>query len=389
MGRVRICGFEQGNLTAGTPEYGVSGTMSIVTSPVNQSDYALRVNPTGTNAGSSTVFPINSSGAPSGTVAVGTLGYYKVDFRYATKPSANDEPIITILNTSAGLKCEVRINSAGVLALYNGSLGTTLLATGSTALSADTWYRIELKVGTETSTNSSDAVYEVRINGATELSGSNGDFTSVSSGTITLGKRSNRNGNTVDFFYDNVVIDDATWPGESYIKALLPDGAGNYSGATSGTWQDVDERPPDDDTTYLSFTSNTSKHSVSLTSCATAGISGTIVCAQTVCRGRDTGSVTLNHVGFIRSGGTDTNCGTGVNLGTGWSSFGFKLFVTDPSDNAAWTTTKLDALEVGCYLSASNATAQRVTSLMVMVEYVPSSASFVFVRRRHCPLLRM
>jgi epidermal growth factor receptor substrate 15 len=376
MARTRICGFEQGNLTAGVPEYTPTGTCSVVTSPVNGSTYALRANPTTTNNGFASILGLTSAGTTSVAQSNGATAWFKFDFRYATKPSANSEEIAVALNLSNQSKATLRINSDGTISMYQTTAGTGLLATGTTVLSANTWYRIEWKVGTESSSNASNAVYELKINGTSEFSGSNGDTTNSANGTLALGKRTSRNANTVDFFYDNVVIDDANWPGESYILALVPNGAGNYSGATSGTWQDVDEVPPDDDTTYLGFTSNTSRHSVALTSCATAGISGTIHCIQPLLRSRDTASVTVNHIGFIRTSGTDTDSGTGTNPATGYTITGAKIFSTDPSDSAAWTTTKLDALEVGVYMSASNATEQRVTSMMVMVEFTPAADTF-------------
>jgi hypothetical protein len=58
------------------------------------------------------------------------------------------------------------------------------------------------------------------------------------------------------------------------------------------------------------------------------------------------------------------------------------VFETDPADAAAWTTAKLDALEVGCYLSGSSAVEQRVTLLGVVVEFVPAAPPDGNRRRR-------
>jgi hypothetical protein len=356
-----------------------SGTVSVQSSVVNGSAFALRSNPATTAVGYAESRNFANTGALTGTAGVAT-GWFSFDFRYATKPGAGSEPIAAVRNFNSQTKCTLRITSAGVLALYDTA--TALVATGATVLNADTWYRIDIKAGTESGALASDAAYEVRVGGVSEFSGSNGDLTNSNTLGIRLGKAANVSGQSVDFFYDNYSWSDLAYADTaSRVKSVKPNGAGNYSGATAGTWADVDELPPDDDTTFLAWTSNTSQHSAALESSATAGVSGTIAAVQGYGVGRDTGAAAVNHKLFLRSGGADTDSGSGFSLGTTYQFFGGKVFETDPADAAAWTTAKLDALEVGALIATTSAVEQRVTAMGVLVGFVPGSDG---ARRQPC-----
>ena len=349
------------------PTIGSTGTISIQSSVVNESAFALRVNPTGTGTGYADVGALLGNGQ-NGSLG-GADGYFSWDFRYATKPGSGSEPIAQVRVSTATIKATLRLTSTGTLDLY--STAGALVASGATVLAADTWYRIDLYVGKESSSTASDAPYILRINGSVEYSGT-GDLHENSPSWIRLGKVSNVSGQSVDFFYDNVSISDTEFaPAGSRVRAMKPDGAGHYSGATAGTWQDVDELPHDSDTTYLGFTSNTNRHSVTLESAVSAGISGTIRAVQGYGFARDTGSTTVESRWFLRSGGTDSDA-SGRNPGNTYAHFGRPPMETDPTDSGTWTLSKLNALEVGCLLSASNATEQRVTALGVLVEFVPT-----------------
>lgn len=381
MARVRIWGAEMGDFS---DVIATSGTLSIVSSPVGTGTYALRVNPTTTGTGYAAIKGLISTGELASTSITFATGYYQFRFRYATKPGSNSEEICQVVSGATAIKATLRLTSTGTLDLYNQD-GTTLRATGSTVLSADTWYTLQLTIGTDSGGGVDDSTYELKINGSSEYSGSNLDATATANTGILLGKVTNRNSQTVDFFYDDVIIDDAAYPDTSAVVGVLqPDSAGNYSGATAGTYADVDELPHDGDTTYLTWTSNTNRHSAALESSATAGISGTIVTVQPYGIGRKTTTSTRVLVLATRNGSTDSDSGTGSAIPTSYTFFGGKILATDPSDSGAWTTTKLDSLEVNARVSTpATTTEHRVTAMGVMVEYIPAASTKapVLIRR--------
>lgn len=160
MAVVYFTGFEAGSTE---PFYGAGGTYSIQTSIKKTGSYALKVNPTTTGTGYILTFGLTAAGIFPNNAPV--TSYTKFDFYYVTKAASNDEQIFLVKDYSSGLlKLEVRLTSTGVLKVYDKD--ASLVATGTTVLDANTWYRIEVKAGKGT-----NVAYEVRINGVTELSG--------------------------------------------------------------------------------------------------------------------------------------------------------------------------------------------------------------------------
>jgi hypothetical protein len=340
----------------------------------NSQFYVLETAATTTGTSYAQIAKIDpTSGSP--TILNDNLVYYSWDFGYVTKPGVNSEQICRAMNLSSGSKGSLRINSTGTLSLYDAA--NVLVGTDATVLLANTWYRLDLSLGKETGAANNDAPYEVKLNGSTIFSGV-GNFHETTNISLRLGKPQNSSSQTVDFLYRNMRVSTDGFPNYlSHQKVLLPSGAGTYSNANVGTWDSVNDLPHNDDTDYLGFTNNTGKHSARLQTCSSRGISGTILSIMPFAFGKDTDAGLTTGRGFIRSGGSDFTCdNSGRDLSnTEYRVFANKIFETDPSDELPWTTQKLDALEVGCYLGSSIATEHRVTLMGVIVEYLPSASS--------------
>ena len=338
MAIIGLCGFETGDTVQAI---GVAGTHAVQGTVKRTGAYALRCNPTTTGVGYVGLGGYN----PKPAAYNAATAYYTFLFRYATKPASNSEPLFTAASTTGANKFHIRINSAGNLSAHN-RFGT-LMATGSTVLAVDTWYRIDAKVGTGAS-----AAWEVRIDGVSEISGT-GDLGAGNNGWGNFGKRLNANGNTVDFFYDDIVVSDSAYV--SYTPAiwlLTVNGDGNYqqwSPKSAGAhYVELDETPSDGLSTYVEkvYTAGTFVDTCTLTSCAAAGVVGTpqlvfsgMLGADAAGLGTATGEVRL------RSGSTDDDSATAALTVT--FLLHAKIYTTDPADAAAWTTAKVNALEVG------------------------------------------
>ena len=257
MGTLRsdILYFSNYSLGTSDPSAALTGTNSIQTTTVKTGIYALRCNPTLTGTGGRFQLPVGTDGVlASGS---GSPTYYsKFTFLYKIKPVTNDEPIFITTDISGGiLKYELRLDSTGVLKFYDSTL--TLVATGATVLAPDVWYDIEI----QSSTGAGASAYEVRINQVTELSGTAAQ-TNNNNSYWGLGKHANRNGNTVDFYYDHYVIATSTWVGDLKPIGLKPTGNAStptYSwtlGTNSSDFAEVDETPIDSDTTYIRKTAS-------------------------------------------------------------------------------------------------------------------------------------
>lgn len=362
--RQHICGFEAGD---DSEVRQAAGTYSIVSSPVNSGSYAFRCNPTTTGTGYFDLETLDAYGRPT-TINLSDV-WVKCHFRVATAPSSNYEPILRFYNSGFVVtKGTLNLNSDRKLEVRNTS--DALVATGSTVLSLDTWYAIEMKCPT-----GSSASYEVKVGGTTELSGT-GDFSIVNTQYIYFGKSVNRNSQTVDFYLDDIVIDNAGFPGaNSKVARLDPDGNGTYTGWTASAgakWECVDETPHDSSTTNIS-TSTTEAYSATLESCSSAGISGTIKCVIAVAWNN---TYTHSRQGKTRlmSGSAEKDTTATIwDTGTGYPYYAV-LSQCDPNTGAAWTTTALDAAEVGVVVSGGSGTGYS-TKLALMVEYAVSETT--------------
>ena len=364
---VAACGFEIGSAAASDREWSTTafvGTASIVSTPVKTGDRSLRVNPTGASQGYCEVRPYTAAGVANTTLNVATV-WCAFHFRYATKPASGDEQICIVYNTSNAQKIALRLNSSGKLSLYDQ--GGSLVATGSTVLSADTWYSIELQVGTGAS-----ATVTVRVNGSTEITSATVNTTTANNAFGRFGKVLNQGSNSVDYFYDDIVLATGDWIGKAKVLRLDPDGNGNYT-AWTNDYQSVDDSVAlggnDGDTTYVSTSTNGNKESLSCEACGLSSVD--ILAVKVFGVWRYSGSSAAARLG-LRSGSTDSPGSTQA-LGT-YSFLNQLIYTTDPSTGSAWTVSGVDAAEPYIEHQQAQSREVRCTMLGLMVIYVDIEA---------------
>lgn len=371
MATVNFTGLETNSFLE-TPASGNGG--SIVSSPVHSGDYAFRSNPTTTQDGFITLQGYASDGGITATYNIAT-GYHRFYFWWETKPTANSEPIFWSVTSGGSCKLEGRINSSAQLEIYDSAI--SLLATGTIALTQSAKYRIEVKVGTGASAAWEAILFLGESTSALETLSGTANLHTSNNGKCYFGKVVNRNGNTCDFYYDDMHVDDAAYPGPGSIVRMDLNGDGNYTaftiGAGSGSdWQNVEELPPDDDTTYLLSSGVTDEASTfALESATSAGISGTILSTKSVAKmKRDSanGAVRMRH----RSASTDSDSTSNTTTGSGYLEYGM-IRDTDPATGSAWLVSALDNWEVGIRERSTNLT--RLTSIYAMVSYTPQAVT--------------
>ena len=361
--RLALTGFEWGN---SAEVKGLSGTASFVTTPVNPggSVYALRSSPNTTGVGHVELGSFSATGV-NANLSTGTPTIYvTMYFRYVTKPANADEEIIQF---GAGTKFALRLNSGGNLAAYDSDL--TLLATGTTVLAANTQYRLDISVGTGAA-----GAWEVLIAGVAEISGT-GNLLATSNTRIFIGKATNRNGNTVDFFYDDVWVDNAAYKGAHVVVALHPNADGSTQQWTGGTgasdWQEVDETSPDS----ADYVQSVNQNDVALfnlqDSATSTAFSGTIHSVLALTRVRENVAGTSLYNLRLRSGTTNSDNST-LDPGTTAVTNG-RYVDTDPDTSAAWTTDGIAAVEIGGVDTATNIL--RLETATLMVSFTPKKVT--------------
>lgn len=341
------------------------GTTSVQsTTTRNGAPYALRINVAGAGTGYSALRGLDAS---TGEPAFMNLSdcYFRVYFLFKVKPVSASEEIFRFVSSGAVLRFAVRLDSAGKLSAYDGS--NVLLATGTTVLGSDTWYRIEARLLESASSD----LWEVRINGTTEISGGPAAITAGTTDEIYIGKAVNTNSQDVDFYYADAMIESAAFPGPGQQVLLAPNAAGTYQTWTRGgtdsgnNWDQVDEVPSNDDTDYL--LSPTSINQAETEAVGNPTGVDTVKCVKGMVRyrrdGASSGAIRLR----FRSGSTDSDTSSNVTPGSAYATIA-KLFETDPATAAAWVASALDGVQIGA-VERSNSFATRMTVAYVTVDY--------------------
>lgn len=339
-----------------------SGTVSISSAIKHSGNYSRRCNPTGTNVGYCYV-PGKYNGTFSEPQAV--CSFY---FRPELLPASNNEEIAVMVDVSGASDWyeQIRINSAGNLGLFTqagaqvGSWGTTTLVTG-------TWYRIDYQFVQTTN------VYTLKVGGVVELTGTSAGLARLNTKQFIVGKATNRNGQSVDFYYDDAVVDTDTFPGERSIIRKKVNGVGTYDtiNGTTPHWQQVDEVPPSFSDQLNTDTTSWPGATFTVESCASVGIpSDSVINSAQV-------TVVVYRNDYnplarfrIRSNSTDYDSSNLIACGLSnvWREFIWTK-VQDPATSAPWTIGGLDAVEIGVFASSGGTALQ---SIYLMVEYGPS-----------------
>ena len=355
----------------------IGGTASVQSTTKRTGGFALRANPTTTAVGWGKIpMLLLATGAPD-LVTETANTYSRFYFRVGTLPAANSEEIATV-ETASSIKCAIRINSSGNLMLFDGTGTLQISSTGSTVLATDgTWYRIEVYCETGLAATATVMLAVGDGVASTEITGT-GNVREQGACSLYAGKVNNRNGNTVDFYYDDGAFSNSGYPGAGACEIMVPDGDGTYTAWTIGAgggadWTNIDDPVSNDgDTTYLLSTSVDGEASTAtLESTLSAGISGTINAAKAVAIVARNGSSTHSNELRLRSGATDSDT-TAYISPAAYALIG-KVFATDPNTAAAWTIAALDAVEVGVVEATAAAVKTKCTAVGLMVDFGPAS----------------
>lgn len=261
-------------------------------------------------------------------------------FAFLYRPTrSSSKQIFGVLNSTTRILHLWR--SGGVIEAHSGDY--TVLATGSATLVDNTTYLIEVHFKVA----DTGGRVEVKVDGISDI-----DFTgdtkpdaNTQFNKIRLGYAGSAFTYTYAYF-DNFIMDDAAWIGNTNIQAVVPTGAGTTTGWTpsAGTnYECVDEKPPSD-ADYVSI------NAVDTTDTYAAGnmvgTIGNVKCVQVQSRALVDGSPTPTNLKLVvRSGATDYLSGDKA-VPVAAKSLSH-LWETNPADSAAWEEADVNAMEIG------------------------------------------
>ncbi len=381
MAILNFTGFEAGtNANQGNGGYETQpfagGACSYDTGTVRTGTYSLKIDKVLTDFGGVRLpSTFNSDGTV--TVSSGSFAdlYIQSYFRYSVAPTLLYEEIIEVIGTDGTPIAALCFDNAGKLSIYNynGAIFVQV-AIGATVLSTNTWYKINLKI-----TAGGSGAYELKIDEAAELSGSNSWTNTNNCMNSIIGASRDINGQSMTVFFDDCIMSDSSFITTDYgVKVIKPNANGSTMSWTAGgspqDYTQVDDIPRGDVTSAFVLSPTTGNPNVALfdmEDCATVGITGTIHSLRAVTQMREASSGTSASKIRVHSGATDSDSSTrnGTTTATGQN----RLLNTDPDTGVAWTLSGIDAVEIGAV--ENNAIGTRLGNAMGYVLYSPAAAA--------------
>lgn len=227
--------------------------------------------------------------------------------------------------------------------------GTSVLDRGG-SWSQGNWYYVECKVDVDNSAGSAT----LRIDGEEVIAVTGSDTQALATNIVdgfSLVQGPGTTNNWSDVAFDDIIFMDTSgsenndFLGDVEVRLLSPNASGTYAQfsytGSATNWQCVDESPPNEtDYVYTTGAGNIDSYNYE-------DITGTgnIAAIQVMTYAKRDAGGTRDIAAFVRSGGTDAS-GTQYTLGTSYE-YDFTIFQTDPTDDAIWTISKVNAAEFG------------------------------------------
>jgi hypothetical protein len=366
MALLDFTGLELGT---GEPLFNGSGGFSIQSAIKKTGTYALKCLSAGSGGDAWVLWgKVNADGAFEFADIENTCVSF--DYYCAVGASTADERIYVAGYRSGAAKLDVRRSDIGYVTVYDTN--GTLVGTSTNTLSTDTWYNIGVKSGSGT-----NAPFEVWINGFLEVDGTC-DQLAVYNDQFIFGDFLNVNGNAIEQYYDNIVIDSSDFYFDSVVEILKPTANGylfeSVGGSGAANYTQLEEIPQDGDTSYIEWAGVVAVELEDLT-----GSPNIVAIKGAGCKRSGSGSPSQSV--RVRSG--STNADTNPEAVGGSYQYRQKICETDPDTGIAWTVSGVNSAE--CAVVEAGEAVSVVTQIMLNVLLVPetpgSGGGGVFFRK--------
>lgn len=285
---------------------------------------------------------------------IGIQFYFKVNNAFGG--STDDGYVIWVKNSSSSL-IRVAMNSSFQFRL----LGATTGSYGS-AVSTGVWHKAWLR-GAQSS-----GTWTLDIDGSTHSTAT--ATTVADAGYISFG-HSTINSTTNIEYDDVVVVDNTSAIPDGAVRTLLVTGAGNYTQWT-GSYADVDDSLPDDDTTYIS-TSSELTSTFNVEDLTNKGLIDPIGAIKYTIRGKSPSAAGDINLSTYKSPSLYDYATKSLN--TTYSNV--PIISNTAPWGGAYTVEALNAAQFGVGYSSGGTGERRVTSLQVQVFGLPAVAQAI------------
>ncbi len=382
MARINFVGFELGS-NANNIEFAVTNNFNVNSTHVRSGSWAGNANcQSGVkNFGMTRIVNGASSGPYFGRV------YLFVN----VLPSA--ETSFVVLSDTTALttaRMYITVDGSGILRCYDG---VGQVGSNSTAISINTWYRIEWQFkagggGTSVIAASLDGIFFANDATRTNATGiqAYGYGANLKAETVTLGK----------FWFDDIALNDSTgsfqnsYPGDGRITRYLPNATGDFAQWTRGGTTDTgtnwgqlatnDSPTPDDAGSFNTSNTLNQKDLVNVTNTgAEIGANDVINVVGLGVRYAGASSSANATFGLLiesSSGGTNEQSPNVTPAQSVYRSnnetvlFNMYMLYGQPGSSGAtpWTKSALDTTQIGYIITATNTNGVNITSEWIYVD---------------------
>jgi hypothetical protein len=258
-----------------------------------------------------------------------------------TNSTTSEEMIVLYYNSTVMLHLLRTNNITGNIKAHRGIF--TLLDTGTHGLTINTTYLIEVRFKIA----DSGGRVEVKVDGVQDINftGDTKEGTNTQFNKVRLGYGPAASYTSLAYF-DNFIMDDAAWIGDTKIQKILPTGGGSstiWTPSVGANWDCVNERPASD-VDYIS--TNAVDQVDTYQASDMAGAINTVKCVQIQSRTESDGAPTPTNLKLaVRSGGTNYFSGD-KSVPAAPKSL-WNLWETNPADSLAWEEADVNAMEIG------------------------------------------
>lgn len=246
--------------------------------------------------------------------------------------------------TDSDTHLSLRLSSAGVLQIARGS---TLLASGTTVLSASLYYRIEVRIVVANA-----GIFEVRVNGVAEITFAGDTYDTGEAGLRAVVGYGHLSGSNT--LWDDILIwnsassgsEPTTWIGDIRIETLRPTAPGDVTDSTPSTgaaWAAVDETVANADTDYTQAGTVGNKDLYQMGDLSTTPDS--VVAVVLNAQMKTTGTTPRKAKLKVKNSTEANSAAKPVAIGS-YSTLQ-AAFALDPATSAAWTGAGVNAAQIG------------------------------------------
>jgi len=198
---------------------------------------------------------------------------------------------------------------------------------------------------------------EVRINGVEVLNATSQDTLWSS---VTASFYLSIVYNLASTYIDDVYVTDGEFLGPVKVKTFKPDDDGTYTDfapLSGSNYENVDEIPYDEDTSYNEGSSIGDKDTVKYT---VGALGGPVKAVQLDSVRKKSSLATAKVKNLIRSNSTDYLSSSEVDMQTDYIE-DVEVYEDDPDDSNPWTQTKIEAAEFGVQITSLSTTTTTTT----------------------------